>query len=100
MLKIDKEKLKSIVASLMLEPSEEVLEGILLEWNDIYKNLKLLDELNLENVEPMTRIDSTTIDDFLRDDIADTTFNINKEIALQNAKDQDDDYIIIKKVVK
>ncbi|EGV00504.1 glutamyl-tRNA amidotransferase subunit C [Mycoplasmopsis columbina SF7] len=100
MNKINKDSLKSIVSSIMLEPKEEVLDGILKEWNVIEENLKLLDKLNLENIEPMTHIGQNKLVDFFREDVIDMSFAISKESALKNAKESDSDYIVTKKVVK
>lgn len=100
MQKITKEELKIIVKSLMLEPTDEVLDNIMKEWKTIYKSLDLLKKLDTTNVKPLSHIDETPLVDFLREDVEDTSFAINKQEALKNAKDHNKDYIITKKVVE
>ncbi|WP_029512742.1 Asp-tRNA(Asn)/Glu-tRNA(Gln) amidotransferase subunit GatC [Mycoplasmopsis iners] len=100
MQKIDKEKLKSIVASIMLEPKNEVLDAIIEEWHIIENNLRFLDKLDLQDVKPLTHLNEIPLVDFLREDVVDNSFAISKMEALNNAKEHDADYIITKKVVK
>ena len=66
MQKITKEELKIIVKSLMLEPTDEVLDNIMKEWKTIYKSLDLLKKLDTTNVKPLSHIDETPLVDFLR----------------------------------
>lgn len=100
MKKVTKEELKKIVASLMLEPTNEVLDQIMAEWKVLNKNLSMLKKLDTTNVKPLSHINEEALVDFLREDVEDTSFSINKQTALNNAKDKDQDYIITTKVVK
>ncbi|UUD36017.1 aspartyl/glutamyl-tRNA amidotransferase subunit C [Mycoplasmopsis citelli] len=100
MKNITKEKLKEIVASLMIEPTDEVLNNILDNWNNIQNELKKFNKLDLENVAPLSHINETPLVDFLREDIVDNSFSISKDDILKNAKDKDQNYIITSKVVK
>ncbi|QGZ97301.1 glutamyl-tRNA amidotransferase [Mycoplasma sp. NEAQ87857] len=97
---MNKEKLIEIVSSLMLEPTDEVIENILNNWTKLQNELKSLDKLDLANVKPLTHINEELKIDFLREDIEDTSYAISKQDILKNAKDADDDYIILTKVVK
>ncbi|VEU76423.1 Asp-tRNA(Asn)/Glu-tRNA(Gln) amidotransferase subunit GatC [Mycoplasmopsis columboralis] len=99
MKQITKEQLKEIVSSLMIEPTEEVLNNIIENWNNIQLELEKLNKLDLENVQPMSHIDESLKIDFLREDIEDRSFAITKEDILKNAADKDDDYIITSRVV-
>lgn len=99
MKQITKEQLKEIVSSLMIEPTEEVLNNIIENWNNIQLELEKLNKLDLENVQPMSHIDESLKIDFLREDIEDSSFAITKEDILKNAADKDDDYIITSRVV-
>ncbi|ADV34149.1 glutamyl-tRNA(gln)amidotransferase subunit C (plasmid) [Mesomycoplasma conjunctivae] len=100
MKKVTKEELKKIVASLMLEPTNEVLDQIMTEWKVLNKNLNMLKKLNTTNVKPLSHINEEALVDFLREDVEDTSYSINKQTALNNAMDKDQDYIITTKVVK
>lgn len=100
MLKMDKDKLKDIVSSLMFEPTDDVLLHITENWTEIQRQLSWLDELDLANIDPMTHINENYQIDFLRDDEVDTTWSITKADILKNAADKDSDYVILTKVVK
>ncbi|EFF41777.1 Asp-tRNA(Asn)/Glu-tRNA(Gln) amidotransferase subunit GatC [Mycoplasmopsis alligatoris] len=97
---ISKEKLKEIVKSLMLEPSEEVLNGILSDWKDLLVNIEILNKINTDNVEPMTHINQTPKIDFLREDQVDNSYAITKQDMLNNAVNKDADFVLTSKVVK
>ncbi|UUM19938.1 MULTISPECIES: aspartyl/glutamyl-tRNA amidotransferase subunit C [unclassified Mycoplasma] len=100
MKQITKEQLKEIVSSLMIEPTEQVLDNIIENWNNIQNELKKFDKINLDNVAPLSHINETPLIDFLREDYVDNSFSISKEDILKNAKDKDQDFIITSKVVK
>ncbi|MCT4469838.1 Asp-tRNA(Asn)/Glu-tRNA(Gln) amidotransferase subunit GatC [Mycoplasma sp. HS2188] len=97
---IDKEKLISIVKNLLLEPSDEVIEQILSEWNILEKQISNMQKIDTEGVKPLTHINEKPLLDFFREDIENNNWAITKEQALQNASDADEDYIITSKVVK
>ncbi|WP_027120806.1 Asp-tRNA(Asn)/Glu-tRNA(Gln) amidotransferase subunit GatC [Mycoplasmopsis lipofaciens] len=100
MKEITKDKLKQIVLSLMIEPTDEVLESIMNEWHEIQKELELLNKIDLTGIKPLTHIDETYHVDFLREDEIDDSFSISKTQILENAFNKDEDYLITKKVVK
>ncbi|MCU9933395.1 Asp-tRNA(Asn)/Glu-tRNA(Gln) amidotransferase subunit GatC [Mycoplasmopsis cynos] len=97
---ISKEKLVNIVSSLMMIPTDKVIENILQNWNTLQKNLRFFDEVDLDNLEPMTHIDESYQIDFLRDDIEDDSYSINKKTILSNAAKSDNDFVTLNKVVK
>ncbi|WAM04520.1 hypothetical protein [Mycoplasmopsis cynos] len=47
---ISKEKLVNIVSSLMMIPTDKVIENILQNWNTLQKNLRFFDEVDLDNL--------------------------------------------------
>ncbi|QIW62119.1 Asp-tRNA(Asn)/Glu-tRNA(Gln) amidotransferase subunit GatC [Mycoplasmopsis gallinacea] len=96
---ISKEKLYEIVNSLMLEPSKEVIEGILEKWETIQNDLEDIKAWDLENVKPMTHINEQLHIDFLREDEPASLPSINKEQILANATEKDDSFVITTKVV-
>lgn len=97
---INKQTLIEIVKSLMLEPSDDVLEEIIQEWETIQYQLSFLNKINTENVLPLTHINEKPVIDFLREDIVDYSNSITKSNILTNASESDQDYIITSKVVK
>ncbi|ENY69097.1 Glutamyl-tRNA (Gln) amidotransferase subunit C [Mycoplasmopsis bovigenitalium 51080] len=100
MKSIDKEKLFSIVKRLMIEPSEQVIDQILLEWEQIKQQMKIMNKIDTSNIEPLTHINEAPLIDFLREDIEDNSFSISKQQILENAPEKDDNYIITTRVVK
>lgn len=100
MKSIDKEKLFSIVKSLMIEPSEQVIDQILLEWEQIQQQMKIMNKIDTTNIDPLTHINETPLIDFLREDVEDNSFSISKQQILENAPEKDDNYIITTRVVK
>ncbi|BAP00835.1 glutamyl-tRNA amidotransferase subunit C [Mycoplasmopsis californica HAZ160_1] len=100
MKSINKEKLAEIVKSLMLEPSDNVLEQILSEWDLIQKQMSFINAIDTIGIKPLSHIDEHPRIDFLREDTIDSSWAISKQTALQNALEYDQDYIITEKVVK
>lgn len=97
---ITKEELYKIAESLMLKPTEDVVEEILKDWEILQKHIQMMNLINTENIEPMTHINENYQIDFFREDIEDTSWTIEKEHILANASESDQDFIITKKVVK
>lgn len=97
---ITKEELYKIAESLMLKPTEDVVEEILKDWEILQKHIQMMNLINTENIEPMTHINENYQIDFFREDVEDTSWAIEKEHILANASESDKDFIITKKVVK
>ncbi|WBP83863.1 Asp-tRNA(Asn)/Glu-tRNA(Gln) amidotransferase subunit GatC [Mycoplasmopsis edwardii] len=97
---VDKQKLKDIVSSLMMTPTDQVLDNILENWNKLQQSLEYFNEVDLENLEPMTHIDERYKEDFLRDDEVNSYDMIDKAVILKNAPKKDQNFVILSKVVK
>ncbi|WP_036431007.1 hypothetical protein [Mycoplasmopsis felis] len=100
MEQITREKLKKIVKTLMFEPTEEVVDNILKNWLKLEKEIKWFDNLDLTNIEPMSKIDEEYYIDFLREDDLNNLDSINKSELINNAPQKNNDYVILTKVVK
>ncbi|MHA3795947.1 Asp-tRNA(Asn)/Glu-tRNA(Gln) amidotransferase subunit GatC [Mycoplasma sp. Z463D] len=100
MKQISREKLIDIVQSLMLRPSDDVLDKILVSWEQIQTELEGLNKLNLDNLEPMERINEDLHIDLLREDIEDDSYSITQENILTNAPATIDEFVALTKVVK
>lgn len=100
MKNIDKNKLIEIVNSLMFNPTEEVLQNILSNWKDLQDSLEYFNYVDLSELKPLTHINEDYNVDFFREDIVDSSYSIDKETILENAKEKDSDYVILTKVVK
>lgn len=93
----NKEYFKRLANQLMFDLNDEEAEDIVKEFETLEKQLKLLDEVNTEGVEPMDYPfeDETT---FLRKD--EVNHVISQEDALANVKDKIEGHFILPKVVK
>ncbi len=93
----NKEYFKRLANQLMFDLNDEEAEDIVKEFETLEKQLKLLDEVNTEGVEPMVYPfeDETT---FLRKD--EVNHVISQEDALANVKDKIEGHFILPKVVK
>ncbi|QZE12551.1 aspartyl/glutamyl-tRNA amidotransferase subunit C [Mycoplasma sp. Ms02] len=100
MKEISKDKLKEIAKSLMLEPTQDVLNGLEDDWHKIEEQITWLDKINTDNIAAMTHIDESYQIDFLREDEEDMSWSVSKSQILENAKESDGDYIITGKVVQ
>ncbi|WP_027334306.1 Asp-tRNA(Asn)/Glu-tRNA(Gln) amidotransferase subunit GatC [Mycoplasma elephantis] len=98
MTKIDKKTLKQIANDLLIDADDDVIESIIQEFSSIKRNFDLIKSINVDNVEPMFQVDENPTS-WLREDIE--AFNyLKKSQILKNAARKNDDYVIIKKVVK
>ncbi|WLP85753.1 Asp-tRNA(Asn)/Glu-tRNA(Gln) amidotransferase subunit GatC [Mycoplasma seminis] len=100
MKKVSKDKLIEIVQSLMLRPDEDVLDKIMTSWEDIQLQLEGLNSLDLDNLQPMERINEDLHIDLLREDVEDDSYSISKDDILKNAPTSDGDFVTLTKVVK
>ncbi|WP_027121206.1 glutamyl-tRNA amidotransferase [Mycoplasma leonicaptivi] len=100
MKKITKEKFKEIVLSSMFEPTDEVVDNIMKNWETLQEELKIFDNFDLDSLKPMAHIDEEYVIDFLREDEEDNSYSISKKTILQNANQSNDDFVLITKVVK
>tara|TARA_Y100001970_G_scaffold279704_1_gene387484 strand:+ start:1016 stop:1303 length:288 start_codon:yes stop_codon:yes gene_type:complete len=66
------------------------------DLNSIFEFIEKLNELNTENIEPLTSIAETTLR-FREDEIKST--NIREKI-LKNSPDQNEDFFVVPKVVE
>ncbi|MBD5788551.1 Asp-tRNAAsn/Glu-tRNAGln amidotransferase C subunit [Mycoplasma synoviae GX11-T] len=100
MKKFSKKKFLEIAKVIMLEPNDELIEKIKIQWDDLLQDLKSLNKLDLKNVEPLTHNNETYYEDFLREDEVVNFDDITKDDILKNAKEKDENYITLVKVVK
>lgn len=100
MKKFSKKKFLEIAKVIKLELNDELIEKIKIQWDDLLQDLKSLDKLDLKNVEPLTHNNETYYEDFLREDEVVNFDDITKDDILKNAKEKDENYITLVKVVK
>jgi aspartyl-tRNA(Asn)/glutamyl-tRNA(Gln) amidotransferase subunit C len=94
-MEINKELIDHLAHLSRLEFSPEEQKTITEEFKKIVGFVSKIDELSLENVEPLKYMTNEV--NKLREDISKTT--LNQEQALRNAPKRDSDYFKVPKVV-
>ena len=96
MKELNEEILRQCAKGLMFDMTDEQYELILNEFDITLEQLKLINDVDLSNVSPMT-FPFECYTDFLREDEEIST--ISRDDALSNAKDVVDNQIRLPKVV-
>lgn len=91
-----KSELLKQVKKIHLNTSEEVLKKLEVESEVLLKKIDHLKSIDVNGIEPMSRIDETPIS-FLREDVEGEVFP--RKFILENAPETVDNYVAIKKVV-
>ncbi|MEP0861285.1 MAG: Asp-tRNA(Asn)/Glu-tRNA(Gln) amidotransferase subunit GatC [Ignavibacterium sp.] len=95
-MSVTKKEVEKIAELAKLKFSEEELENFTHQMNDILKYMEKLNELNTDNVEPLSHpIESTNV--FRNDDLKSS---INTDDALKNAPLADENYFKVPKVIQ
>ena len=97
MKELNEEILRKCAKGLMFDMTDEQYDLIFKEFDVTLEQLKLINEIDLKDVRPMT-FPFNCYTDFLRED--DETSTISREDALRNAKDVVDNQIRLPKVVQ
>lgn len=93
-------ELKKLAKNLLLDPNPEVLELAKNMLISIDGKLDELENFNLDGYKAQSHINEKPLEfSNLRDDEVDTSFNIKKQDLLNNAKNHNDDYVIMRKVI-
>ncbi|QJB71024.1 glutamyl-tRNA amidotransferase [Mycoplasma sp. 1654_15] len=100
---MEKEKIIELAKLLYFEPTQKVINLLLDEEKKILNGLKQIDKLNLENVQPLDRVDETLEDlSFLRKDnlvLSEEKMKENQAILFKNSVHIKENKIVIKKVI-
>ncbi|WP_033161472.1 Asp-tRNA(Asn)/Glu-tRNA(Gln) amidotransferase subunit GatC [[Mycoplasma] collis] len=95
---LNEEKITNLAKKIMLKPSKEAIELLKNDYNQLIDLLSLVEEIDVTNVMPLTRIEN--LEDLnLREDIP-KNYKENKSKILKNAAEKNSDFIIVKKVIK
>lgn len=95
-MSVTKKEVEKIAELAKLKFSESELEDFTHQMNDILKYMEKLNELNTENVEPLSHpIEATNV--FREDELKQS---IKTEDALKNAPLADENYFKVPKVIK
>jgi aspartyl-tRNA(Asn)/glutamyl-tRNA(Gln) amidotransferase subunit C len=91
-----KEKFISMTDKILIKIDEKVLDSLQDEFYFIENNMNKIKNINVDGIEPMARISPPT--NFLREDIEGPS--LPKEKLLSNAFEHNDNYVIMKRVLK
>ncbi|BDQ02363.1 Asp-tRNA(Asn)/Glu-tRNA(Gln) amidotransferase subunit GatC [Ignavibacterium sp.] len=95
-MSVTKKEVEKIAELAKLKFSEEELENFTHQMNDILKYMEKLNELNTDNVEPLSHpIESTNV---FRNDELKSSISTNE--ALKNAPLADENYFKVPKVIQ
>lgn len=95
-MSVTKKEVEKIAELAKLKFSEEELENFTHQMNDILKYMEKLNELNTDNVEPLSHpIESTNV--FRNDELKSS---ISTNDALKNAPLADENYFKVPKVIQ
>ena len=95
-MSLDKEKIKHVAKLARISVDEAKVNSLTKDLNSIFKFIEQLNELNTDEVEPLTSISETTMR--LRKDKI-TSKNIREDI-LKNSPKDNKDYFVVPKVVE
>ncbi len=98
MSKLSEEDFIKLANKIYISPDKKTLEYLKVEYNEINEGLEKLKLIDIEGVEPLTRISKNI--NFLREDIVDESIKLEKQVALNNAKEKDNNFIIMKRILK
>lgn len=95
---LSKEKIKQLANQLMFDLSDQEIEEIQKEFSTLIDQMKLLNDIDTQNVEPMVYPfeEPTTL---MRSDDDDEPYHLSLKDVLMNAPDAQDDYFVVPKVV-
>ena len=95
-MSVTKDEVKYIASLSRLEFNESELEDFTNEFNQILNYIDKLNELDTENIEPLSHpIEKKNV--FRKDKLV---ASINRDEALKNAPDKTDEYFKVPKVIK
>ena len=98
MIKLSKEELIKLANKIYIQPTEEVIHSIEKEIEILNRNLQALIQIDVTNIEPLARVGMPIIN--LRDDEPNDHILLDKSIVLNNAKDKDHDFVLMKGILK
>jgi aspartyl-tRNA(Asn)/glutamyl-tRNA(Gln) amidotransferase subunit C len=95
-MSVTKDDVKYIASLSRLEFKENELEDFTKEFNQILNYINKLNELNTDNIEPLSHpIEKKNV--FREDKIIES---LNREEALKNSSDHTDEYFKVPKVIR
>lgn len=94
-MSVTKKDVEYIANLARLKFNEDELENFTHQLNDILTYIEKLNELNTENVEPLSHpVENVNV---FRDDVI--KHSIDRELALKNSPDRTDEFFVVPKVI-
>lgn len=97
-MKLKKEEIQHIANLARLDLTEKEIEKYGKELSDILSYVDALSEVNTDGVEPTAQV--TGLSDIFREDVISEWDNNEREAALKQAPDLEDEQIKVKRVLK
>ncbi|MGL5205567.1 MAG: Asp-tRNA(Asn)/Glu-tRNA(Gln) amidotransferase subunit GatC [Metamycoplasmataceae bacterium] len=91
-----REKFILMTNKILINIDENVLNSLQEEFYFIQESMDKIKNINIEGIEPMARISKPIT--FLREDIVGPS--LDKQKLLSNAADHNEDYVIMKRILK
>ncbi len=91
-----KEKLISMTNKILINIDKKVLDSLQDEFYCIQRNMDKIKNIDVTGVEPMARISPPIT--FLREDVVGPS--LSKEKLLENSFSHNEDYVIMKRILK
>ena len=95
-MSIDLKTIKHISKLSRISVDEKKAEKLVVDLNSIFKFIEKLNELNTDNVEPLTSVAETTLK-FRSDEVKNQ--NIREQI-IKNSPEDNEDFFVVPKVVE
>lgn len=95
-MEITKNEVRHVADLARLKFTDEELDKFSVQLDSILRYVNKLDELNTDNVKPTAHI--VPISNVFRDDVVKTS--MNKEKVLMNAKEKEDGYFKVPKIIE
>jgi len=92
---VNREEVLKIASLAKLSLTEEEVEKYTSQFNDILDYMQQLNELDIENVEPLSHVLELT--NVTRKDVEESS--LKRKEVLKNAPESDGDYFIVPKVI-
>ena len=95
MIKLNEEFFKKIGKKIYIETDVQFINTLHQEFNNIYQKLEDLQKIDTTNIEPLVRVGNPI--SILREDEIDPSIQLDKKLALANAKEKNEDFVIIQR---
>lgn len=95
MIKLNEDFFKKIGKKIYIEIDNQFINTLHQEFSNIYQKLNDLENIDTNNVEPLIRVGKPIT--ILREDEIDSNIILDKKQALSNAKEKNEDFIIIQR---